>query len=220
MEPDRKRAFKNAIYESIASVGKVLANGHRLELLDLLSQADRGVDELAKMSGMSLANTSRHLQLMRGAGLVTSRREGVRRIYRLTDESAYRLWASLRDYSDARVPEIDRILRTYLEDRESLEAISAVELQKRIEAGEIELIDLRPREEFEAGHLPGARSVPLANLDSMLDRLPANLEVIAYCRGRYCVYSDEAARRLADHGFRVRRFEGNPRDWSRVGCPA
>lgn len=213
VEPERKRAFKNAVYESIASVGKVLASGRRLELLDLLSQAERGVEELAEMAGMSLANTSRHLQVLRGAGLVTSRREGVRRIYRLTHESVYGLWAALRDYADARVPEIDRLVRTYLEDRESLEAISAAELRERMEAGKVELIDLRPPEEFEAGHLPGARSVPLPELEDRLDRLPPDRELVAYCRGRYCLYSDEAARRLSELGFRVRRFEGNPRDW-------
>lgn len=214
MDATRKRRFKDEIYETFSRVGKALSNGHRLELLDLLSQVERSVEDLAGRTGMSVANTSQHLQVLRRAGLVTARREGVRAYYRLTGESAYRLWSALRSYAEAEMPAIDQVVLEYLTDREELDAIGADELRRRLETGEVILLDVRPPEEYEAGHIPGARSLPLAELEERIDTLPDDKEIVAYCRGRYCVYSDEAVQTLRDRGLRARRFEGGPRDWA------
>lgn len=215
MDGNRKREFKDTVYELFAGVGKALSSGRRLEVLDLLSQAERSVEELAAATGMTVANASRHLQVLRRAGLVSLRREGVRHLYRLAHPSVYELWAAVRDYAEAHVPEIDHVVRTYLEDRESLEAIGAEELRERLGDGQVVLLDVRPRREYEAGHIPGARCVPPDELDDALASLPADREIVAHCRGRYCVYSDEAVRRLRENGFRARRYEGNVRDWER-----
>lgn len=215
MDAGSRREFKDAAYELFAGVGKALSSGRRLEILDLLSQAERSVEEIARMGGMSVANASRHLQRLRRAGLVSLRRVGVRHLYRLAHPSVYELWAAVREYAEERVPEIDRVVAAYLEDRASLEAIPADELRERLAGGEVVLLDVRPREEYEAGHIPGARCVPLEELDRAVASLPEDREVVAYCRGRYCVYSDDAVRRLRERGFRARRFEGSAREWMR-----
>lgn len=201
------------MYELFAGVGKALSSGRRLEVLDVLSQAERSVDEIASLTGMNVANASRHLQVLRGAGLVSMRRDGVRHYYQLAHPSVYDLWAAVRDYAEARVPEIDRVVQTYLEDRGAFEPISDQELRRRLSIGDVVLLDVRPRQEFEAGHIPGARCVPLDELEEAMTTLPADREVVAYCRGRYCVYSVEAVHRLRERGFRAHRYEGNPRGW-------
>jgi len=210
---ERKRQFKNDVYEVFAEVGKAFSNGHRLELIDLLSQADRSVEQLAILSNMSVANTSQHLQVLRRAGLVDVRRDGTRAFYRLADKTAFELWRSLRTFSESQLPAVDHVVNTYLEEREDLDAIDADELHLRLGEGDVVLLDVRPVEEYGAGHIPGARSIPIADLEDRLDELPRDREVIAYCRGRYCVYSDEAVRLLQERGFRARRFEMGVLDW-------
>jgi len=210
---ERKRQFKNDVYEVFAEVGKAFSNGHRLELIDLLSQADRSVEQLAILSNMSVANTSQHLQVLRRAGLVDVRRDGTRAFYRLADKTAFELWRSLRTFSESQLPAVDHVVNTYLEEREDLAAIDADELHLRLGEGDVVLLDVRPVEEYGAGHIPGARSIPIADLEDRLDELPRDREVIAYCRGRYCVYSDEAVRLLQERGFRARRFEMGVLDW-------
>ncbi len=210
---ERKRQFKNDVYEVFAEVGKAFSNGHRLELIDLLSQADRSVEQLAILSNMSVANTSQHLQVLRRAGLVDVRRDGTRAFYRLADKTAFELWRSLRTFSESQLPAVDHVVNTYLEERKDLAAIDADELHLRLGEGDVVLLDVRPVEESGAGHIPGARSIPIGDLEDRLDELPRDREVIAYCRGRYCVYSDEAVRLLQERGFRARRFEMGVLDW-------
>lgn len=210
---EQKRQFKNDVYEVFAGVGQALANGHRLELIDLLSQADRSVEQLAILSNMSVANTSQHLQVLRRAGLVDARREGTRNVHRLADKTAFELWRSLRTFSESQVPAVEQVVNTYLDGRGDDGAIDADELHRRLGEGDVLLLDVRPEEEFGAAHIPGARSIPIAELEERLDELPRDREVIAYCRGRYCVYSDEAVRLLQDRGFRARRFEMGVLDW-------
>lgn len=213
IDATRKRRFKDEVYDLIADVGRALGNGHRLEILDLLSQVERSVDDLADRTGMSVANTSQHLQVLKRAGLVDVRREGVRAFYRLSGDPAHRLWGSLRSYAETELPAVDQVILTYLTDRDELDAIDADELRRRLDAGEVVLLDVRPPEEYAAGHIPGARSVPIEELEERIESLPEDKEIVAYCRGRYCVYSDEALQALRARGFRARRFEGAPRDW-------
>ncbi|NKB87148.1 MAG: metalloregulator ArsR/SmtB family transcription factor [Acidobacteria bacterium] len=212
--PVKPREFKDQAYGLLARAGRALANGHRLELLDLVEQTERSVDELASMAGMSVANTSQHLQVLRRAGLVTARRSGTHAYYRLGSPAAASLWRGLRAFGEAELPELERIIDQYLTDRSQLDAIDARELRSRLERDEVVLIDVRPRVEYEAGHIPGSRSIPIDDLHDYIDGLPASIEIIAYCRGRYCVYSDDAVRTLREHGFAARRFEGNVGDWN------
>lgn len=208
------RPFKNDVYDLFASVGKALANGHRLEMLELLSQAEWHVEALAQAAGLSVANASRHLQLLRGARLVTARREGVRIYYRIADENAYDLWRALRQFCETKLPDIQSLIDAYLTDRSRLEAISAQELRSRLRDGDLVLLDVRPANEFASGHIPGAISMPIGELESRLAELPLQHEIIAYCRGRYCVYSDRAVDLLSSRGYRARRLEISPRDWN------
>jgi rhodanese-related sulfurtransferase len=216
IDPTRKRAFKDQIYAVFADIGKALANGHRLELIELLAQAERGVDELAHLAGLSTANASQHLQVLRRVGLVKTRRDGVRIFYRLANDKAVELWRALRSFGEAEAPAIEQIVDSYLSDRDNLEAIDAAELRERMDAGEVVLLDVRPRVEFDAGHIPGARSLPIEELERRVDELPDDREIVAYCRGRYCVFSDEAVRLLRSRGFRARRFETGAVDWDHV----
>jgi rhodanese-related sulfurtransferase len=211
-----KRAFKDQIYGVFAGIAKALGNGHRLELIDLLAQAERSVEELAHLAGLSTANASQHLQVLRRAGLVATRREGARVFYRLSDDGAAELWRALRSFGEKEVPAVEHVVNSYLGDRAELEAISAAELRERLSAGDVVLLDVRPAAEFEAGHIPGARSLPIEELERRLDEVPDDREIVAYCRGRYCVYSDEAVRLLRARGFRARRLETSVRDWEPV----
>lgn len=215
MDIIRKREFKDEIYGAFAGVAQALANGHRLELIDLIAQAERGVEELARLAGLSVANTSQHLQVLRRAGLVSARRSGTRVFYSLADDKTLGLWRALRTFAEAEVPAIEQLMHRYLRDRDSLDAVSAGELRKRLDAGEVVLIDVRPGEEFDAGHIPGALSMPIDRLAESLDELPDDREIVAYCRGRYCVYADEAVRLLRRHGFRSRRAEVSAPEWNR-----
>jgi rhodanese-related sulfurtransferase len=210
----RKRAFKDEIYAAFAGVAQALANGHRLELIDLLAQAERRVEELAHLAGLSVANASQHLQVLRRAKLVRTRRSGTRVYYRLADDGAHELWRALRAFAEAEVPAIERLVHDYLEDRQSLDALGADELRDRLRSGDVMLIDVRPEVEFEHGHIPGAHSMPIDELEARIVELPADREIVAYCRGRYCVYADEAVRLLRRHGLPARRCEVSVQEWN------
>jgi rhodanese-related sulfurtransferase len=219
MRDDPKRRFKDHVYALFAGVGKALGNGHRLELLDLLAQCERTVEDLAREAGLSPANASQHLQILRRAGLVASRRDGLHIHYRLANDTVADLWRSLRRFGERELPEIDRVVHAYAKDRAALEPVDVAELQRRMLAGDIVLLDVRPRDEYEAGHIPGARSIPIGELPDRLDELPARQEVVAYCRGRYCVFADDAVRLLRASGFQARRLDVGAADWRAATAP-
>ena len=213
------RAFKDSLYAEFAVLGKALANSHRLELLDLLGQGERSVEELAREAALSLANASAHLQVLRRARLVEAEKRGLNVVYRLAAPEVFALWRTLRDVGSARLAEIDRLVDNYFTDREEFEAVDKEELLRLVEDEAATVIDVRPEVEYEQGHLPAARSVPVEDLERWLAELPRDLEVVAYCRGPYCVYSDEAVRLLHQHGFKARRLrEGFP-EWRAAGYP-
>jgi len=213
------RAFKDRLYELFAGVGKALANPHRLEILDLLAQGERSVEALAREAGMSIANASQHLQVLRGARLVQARREGAYVQYSLAGENVFRLWQSLRDVGSERLPEIEHVADTFLANRDAMERIGAEELLARLAARDVVLLDVRPESEYRAGHIRGARSVPLDRLARALRSLPRDAQVIAYCRGPYCVWADEAVELLRSRGFPARRFATGFPDWRAAGLP-
>ena len=209
---------KDAVFEAIAVMGKAFASPRRLELLDLLAQAPRTVDELARASGQSTANTSQHLQALHAAGLVARSREGTSVRYRIAGDDALALWVALRDTAAARLAEVERAAREYLGDE--VDAIGRDELLARLRNSEIVLVDVRPREEFEAGHIRGARSIPLDELEQRLAELPADREVVAYCRGPLCAFAHEAVRQLRAEGRRARRLEEGWPEWRLKHKPA
>ena len=209
MEPNRNK--KEALFEAIAVMGKALASPRRLELLELLAQAPRTVEDLADVSGQSTANTSQHLQALHAAGLVDREREGTHVRYAIAGEQALGVWLTLRDASAAQLGEVERAARSYL--GEEVEGIGRGELLERLRRRDVVLVDVRPAEEFAAGHIEEARSIPLEELERRLDELPAGVEVIAYCRGPFCAYAHEAVRTLQASGRRARRLtEGWP-EW-------
>ncbi|HUZ85205.1 MAG TPA: metalloregulator ArsR/SmtB family transcription factor [Gaiellales bacterium] len=214
-----KRAFKDRLYAEFAAIGKALASPHRLELLDLLGQGERSVEELAQEAGLSLANTSAHLQVLRRARLVEADKRGLYVVYRLATPEVFTLWRTLRDLGTARLAEVDRLVATYLGDRDALEAVSTEELQRRLADEAVEVIDVRPTVEYRQGHILGARSVPIDELELRLAELPPGREVIAYCRGPYCVFADEAVQILHRHGFVARRLEDGFPEWRAAGHP-
>jgi rhodanese-related sulfurtransferase len=213
------RPLKDQLFEQFARIGKALANPHRLELVDLLAQGERSVEDLAREAGMSVANTSRHLQELKAARLVEVRREGLYGYYRLADERVFGVWRAMRELGEARLAEIDCLVETYLKNRGALEAVCAEELLAKMRESGVVVLDVRPEEEYRAGHIPGARSVPLERLEAYLEEIPVDQEVVAYCRGPYCVFSDEAVSFLRSQGYRARRLaEGLP-DWRAAGMP-
>jgi rhodanese-related sulfurtransferase/DNA-binding HxlR family transcriptional regulator len=205
------RHSKEALFEAIAAMGKAFGSPRRLELIDLLAQGPRSVDELARASGQSTANASQHLQALHASGVVARERDGTRVNYSLAGEDVLRLWLELRDASATRVAEVERAARDYLGDE--VEAISREELLKRLRANEVVLVDVRPAEEFEAGHIDGAISIPLDELDERLAELPADREIVAYCRGAFCAYAHEAVRTLRAEQRAARRLEGGWPEW-------
>ena len=208
---------KDALFEAIAVMGKAFASPRRLELLDLLAQAPHTVDELARASGQSTANTSQHLQALHVAGLLTRAREGTSVRYELADERVLALWLGLRDLSVAQLAEVERAARDYL--GEAVETIGRDELVARMRKGAVVLIDVRPEDEFEAGHITGAKSIPLTELQDRLADLPTDREVVAYCRGPFCAYAHEAVRQLHASGRRARRLEEGWPEWRLDGGP-
>jgi rhodanese-related sulfurtransferase/DNA-binding HxlR family transcriptional regulator len=213
------RASKDALYDGFAMVAKALANGRRAEIVDVLSQGERSVEELAAEIGQSVANTSQHLRYLAGAGLVRTRRDGNRVIYALTGPRVGQLWVTLRSVAADHVAQIDRLAAAYLGDREGLETISRDELARRLRTGEVVILDVRPAAEYRAGHILGARPVPIATLPDELDRLPHGQAVVAYCRGPYCVYADDAVRELRRRGVPARRLEDGYPEWAEAGLP-
>jgi DNA-binding transcriptional ArsR family regulator len=205
------REAKDALFEAIASVGKAFGSSRRLELLDLLCQGPRTVDELARASEQSVANTSQHLQSLHAAGLVKRERQGLSVRYELSDDDVATLWLSLRDLAAERLAEVERAARNYL--GAPVEAIARSELERRLDEGSVVLIDVRPAQEFEAGHIEGALSIPLDELDERTDDLPNDIELIAYCRGAFCAFASEAVRRLHAHNRAARRLEVGWPEW-------
>jgi rhodanese-related sulfurtransferase len=202
---------KDALFEAIALMGKAFASPRRLELLDLLAQAPRTVDELARASGQSTANTSQHLQALHAAGMVTRAREGTSVRYALAGDQALGLWLALRDASISQLAEVERAARDYLGD--DVDAVGRDELIARLRKGDVVLVDVRPTEEFEAGHINGARSIPIDELEDRLAELPADREVVAYCRGPFCAYAHDAVRQLQAAGRQARRLEEGWPEW-------
>jgi rhodanese-related sulfurtransferase len=209
MEPGH--AKKDALFEAIAAMGKALASPRRLELLALLSQAPRTVDDLARTCGQSTANTSQHLQALHAAGLVERERDGNRVRYALAGERALTLWLALRDTSAAHLAEVERAAGRYL--GEDVDRIGRDELRERLLRGDVVLVDVRPSEEFAAGHIEGARSIPIDELDRRLSELPEDQEVVAYCRGPFCAYAHKAVRTLRSSGRSARRLEEGWPEW-------
>ena len=213
------RAAKDALFDAFAEVAKALASGRRAEIVDLLAQGERSVDEIAGEIGQSVANTSHHLRAMARAGVLRTRREGTRIVYILASDRVSELWAALRTVATEHVAGIERLTEDYLGDRSRLEAVDRRELAARLEAGDVVVVDVRPTPEFAAGHILGARSVPVAELRQHLRSLPKDVEVVAYCRGPYCVYADDAVRMLRRRGYRARRLEDGFPEWKRAGLP-
>lgn len=211
------RRFKDSVYEQFARVGKAVASPRRLELLDLLCQGPRTVDELATQADQSLPNTSHHLQVLRAARLVEAEREGLFVTYRLADEEVCSFFEALRALAESRLAEVERVRREFLESRSAMEPIARAELLDRASRGEVTVLDVRPRDEYLAGHIPGAMSVPLDELGGYLNHLPRDREVVAYCRGRYCVLALDAVDLLTDHGFKATRMEDSVADWQAAG---
>jgi rhodanese-related sulfurtransferase/DNA-binding MarR family transcriptional regulator len=219
MNTSTHRELKDRLFEQFARIGKGLASPKRLEIVDILAQGERTVEEVARETAVPIANASQHLQVLKGAGMVESRREGLYAYYRLAGEDVFRTWQAVRALGEAHLAEIDRVVETYLKDREALEAVGATDLMQRLSDDSVVVLDVRPEEEYRAGHIPGALSVPVDALEAALQTLPKDKEIVAYCRGPYCVFSDEAARFLNARGYRARRLvEGFP-DWRAAGLP-
>ena len=213
------RAAKDALFAGFAEVTKALASGRRLEIVDLLSQGERSVDQIADELGQTVANTSHHLRAMARAGVLTTRRDGTRIYYRLASDRVGELWSALRDVAVDHVAGIEKLTSAYLGDRDGVEVVDRKELAARLKRREVVVLDVRPEEEFTAGHIAGARSVPIAALRRHLRALPKDAEVVAYCRGPYCVYADDAVRELRRKGFRARRLIDGFPEWKRAGLP-
>lgn len=219
MEQRTSRAFKDALFDQFARISKALASPKRLELIDLLAQGQRTVEELAAATTMSVANTSQHLQVLRGARLVEVTRTALHANYRLSESKVFRLWQALRDLGEARLAEIHRLVESYLSDRASLAAVTMDELSRLLRRPEVVVLDVRPETEFRQGHIPGARSIPAAELAARLREIPDRSEVVAYCRGPYCVFADEAVALLRANGYQARRLNVGFPDWQAAGLP-
>jgi rhodanese-related sulfurtransferase/DNA-binding MarR family transcriptional regulator len=213
------RPAKDALYDALAGVAKALGSGRRAELVDVLAQGERSVEDLAREIDQSLANTSQHLQQLLRAGLVHTRREGTRIFYSLASPRVTELWLAVREIAAGHVAELDRLASDYLGDRSDLQTVSREELSRRVQAGDVVVLDVRPRPEYHAGHIAGARSLPLSDLRRRLRELPKDVDIVAYCRGPYCVYADEAVRRLSRSGRRAARLEDGYPEWARAGLP-
>jgi rhodanese-related sulfurtransferase len=213
------RAAKGALFDAFASVAGALGSGRRAEIVDVLAQGERSVEEVASEVGQSVAATSHHLRLLAKAGLARSRREGSHVYYRLASERVGELWGAVRDVAAHHVAEVSVLAGEYLGERDAVELLSATELQERLQQGKVVLLDVRPAAEYRAGHIRGARSAPLDDLESIVPTLPKRRELVAYCRGPYCVYADDAVRLLRAHGLRARRLDVGFPEWRRAGLP-
>lgn len=213
------RAFKGRLYGQFARIGKALASPHRLEVLELLAQSERSVESLATEMGLSIANASQHLQTLREAGLVESRKDGLYVHYRLADASVVELSGALRKVAEKRLAELERVVREHFGERSDPEPVSMKELLTRAASSKVVILDARPENEYEAGHIAGALSVPIETLRRRLKDLPKSKEYVAYCRGPYCVYADRAVELLRASGRRARRLEGGFPEWKTAGLP-
>jgi rhodanese-related sulfurtransferase/DNA-binding transcriptional ArsR family regulator len=213
------RTFKTQVNEQFARVAKAIANPHRLELVDLLAQGERSVEELANEADLSIANTSQHLQALRDAHIVATRKEGLRVYYRLATPEIFRLVQIIREIAEQQLAEVDRIVKSFLADRKSLEPITLNELVARLNEPGLIILDVRPTLEYAQGHIPGARSIPVDEMTARLNELTPDQEIVAYCRGPYCVFADEAVAILTDHGYRVRRMQEGFPDWKLANLP-
>lgn len=213
------QGFKQQLFEQFARVAKALGNGNRLELLEFLAQGERSVEALAKVSGLTVANTSQHLQHLRQAGLVVARKEGLHVHYSLSGDDVINVLECLRRVAETHLADVSRLVDTYLTVKDSLEPLPATELLSRARDGLVTVLDVRPPDEFAAGHLPGAVNIPLAELEQRLAELPKENEVVAYCRGPYCVLAFEAVKRLRAQGYHARRMENGYPEWKKAGLP-
>ena len=212
-------AHKASLYEAIGRVASALGSAGRLQILEFVAQRECGVDALAAMTGRSVANTSKHLQALRQAGLVSARKEGLHVYYALAGDDVVALLAALREVSEHRVAEVERLLRTWLAHRDEMEPVPAAEVLKRAKQGLVVVLDVRPAEEFAAGHLPGAVNIPIHELQKRLKELPKGKQVVAYCRGPYCLMSYDAVSLLRKKGIKARRLEAGLPEWRAAGLP-
>jgi rhodanese-related sulfurtransferase len=213
------RAFKDALYPQFARIGQALASPKRIELLDLLTQGEKTVESLAEYASTPIKNTSAHLRVLRQARLVETRKEGTHVFYRLADAHVEGFLRTFQGLAKQRLAEVEQVARLFLHRHDELEPVTLAELRRRLRDGDATVIDVRPREEYEAGHIPGAVSVPVDELQQRLRTLPRSREVIAYCRGPYCVYSLDAVTLLRRKGYRARRAEEGLPDWRLAGLP-
>jgi rhodanese-related sulfurtransferase len=213
------RAAKTALFDALVTAAKALASGRRAEIVDVLAQGERSVDDVSSQIDQSIANTSQHLQQLLRAGLVRSRREGNRVYYALASPRIAELWALLRDVAAEQHADIERLASAYLGDRSRLQTITRAELKRMLNQDDVVVLDVRPAEEYEAGHVAGALSAPIDTLGQRVGELPANAEIVAYCRGPYCVYADDAVRALRRRGRSAVRLEDGYPEWSRAGYP-
>ncbi len=213
------RAAKDALFDGLAGVAKALGNGRRAEIVDVLTQGERAVEEVAAEIGQSVANTSQHLQRLLGAGLVRTRRSGTRVYYSLASPRVGQLWAAVRDVAAQHVAVLESLAAAYLGDRSTLDEVTREELTRRLRDGEVVVLDVRPEPEFAAGHIVGAISMPVNELALRLRDLPRDKQVVAYCRGPYCVYADDAVRAMTRRGYRAARLEDGYPEWAGAGLP-
>ena len=213
------RAAKDALFEGFAEMAKALASGRRAEIVDVLAQGERSVEEIASEIDQSVANTSHHLRALARAGLLITRRNGTRIYYALASDRVGDLWAALREVAKAHAAGLERLAAAYLGDRDGIEVVDRNELATRLEHGAVVVLDVRPPAEFGAGHIAGARSIPISELRQHLKALRKDTEVVAYCRGPYCVYADDAVRELRRRGFNASRLEDGFPEWKRAGLP-
>lgn len=214
-----RNSFKHDLFSEFARIGKALGNANRLALLEFVAQGARSVDELAKISGLSMANASQHLRELRQAGLVTARKQGLRVYYELSGDDVVELLDIVRRVADHRIAEVRKLVGAYLTAKDGFEPIAAKELLGRVRKGLVTVLDVRPSQEYQAGHLPGAVNIPLSELEGRLNKLPKSREVIAYCRGPYCVLAFEAVNMLRERGFKARRLEAGLPEWRTKGLP-
>jgi rhodanese-related sulfurtransferase/biotin operon repressor len=211
--------FKHDLFAQFAVVGKALSHGNRLELLEFLAQRERSVEELATLSGLSVANTSRHLQQLRQAGLTLNRKVGLKVFYRISGDDVIELMSALRAVAGRHVADVDKLVNTYLTVKDNLEPISRVELMERVRHNLVTVIDVRPSEEYAAGHIPSATNIPLSKLEKHLSKLDPEQEIVAYCRGPHCVLAFDAVAKLREKGFKARRLHDGYPEWKLAGLP-